>query len=195
MKKFLKFLSLMAFALVMVVSLGSCGSSYDFYEDYSSADIDEDSDFKFKAVTVSQVEEFRTNGTPNGFVLLVGNSDYEASITAVNQIYAEAESINYEGIILYLSVTDIISSISKKKDTCEALGISHIDDSNNGIIAVCYKPNGTIYFDSYSGSDYHIYDTELERFKVNDGADFSFIALTDYISEYYPLTSLDDLKK
>ena len=195
MKKFLKFLSLMAFALVMVVSLGSCGSSFDFYEDYASADIDEDSDFKFKAVTVKQVNEFRTNGTPNGFVLLVGNSDYSTAVTAVNQIYAEAESINYEGIILYLSVTDIITSISKKKDACDKLGISHIDDATNGLIAVCYKPNGNVYFDTFSGSDYTIYDNELERFMVNDGADFSFIALTDYISEYYPLTSLDDLKK
>ena len=195
MKKFLKFLSLMAFALVMVVSLGSCGSSYDFYEDYSSADIDEDSDFKFKAVTLKQVSEYRTNGTPNGFILLVGNSKYDTAVSAVNAIYKEAESINYDGVILYLSVTKIISSISKKKDACEKLGINHIDDKTNGLIAVCYKPNGSIYFDSYSGDGYNTYNAELERFMVNSGSDFSFIALTDYISEYYALKSLDDLKK
>lgn len=195
MKRISKIISVLILGIILTFSLASCNSDYDFYKDYASADISSDSDFKYEAVTTDVVKGLRDNKTKNGFVVILGTSSDSQCVSAIETIYSEAENVNYKGIVLYLSVTDIISSLSAQEETSEALGVKELTSANYGIVTVCYNADGSVKFDTSDPTKYEGVLTKLCAKSTNVKTGISTRALADYIFEYYPLKSIDDIKK
>ena len=110
MRKITKFLSLFAFAFVMLISLASCGSS-GFYKDYHDAGADIDKDHCFEVVSVSEAKTMITN--KESFILFMGSYTFDSCVKTVGTIQSEVDNIDYEGSILYLDITKIVKSTSK----------------------------------------------------------------------------------
>ncbi len=190
MKKFVKILSLIAIVFVMTISLASC--SYDVISDYNKheAALETDVKYSFEVLTIDQVKSYRDS--KKSFVLFVGTPTREACVSNVQKICEEAININYDGVFLYVDVTDALSSLSLHKETVEKLGVKEIDDATYGLVSVCYD-EGNVKWDT---SNTKTYEQMLKKFTSasdNVTTGISFRAITDYVKENYYLKNISEL--
>ena len=175
MRKITKFLSLFAFAFVMLISLASCGSS-GFYKDYHDAGADIDKDHCFEVVSVSEAKTMITN--KESFILFMGSYTFDSCVKTVGTIQSEVDNIDYEGSILYLDITKIVKSTSKMISTAKSLAIKEETLSKTTTTVLMYK-DGIIKMDS---QDTDRYSDGIKSFS-NGSETIAYRAVVDYIAE------------
>ncbi|MBO5542076.1 MAG: hypothetical protein J5936_01450 [Acholeplasmatales bacterium] len=191
MKKFVKILSLIAIVFVMTLSLASC--SYNFFSEYNGqgAEIStDDIKYSFEVLDADQVKTYKDD--KKSFVLFIGTHTKETCVNQVKKICEEATNINYDGVFLYVDVTDALSSLSLHKEYVEKLGVKEIDDSTYGLVAACYD-NGSVKWDTSNTSRYEKMLTKFTSASDNVSSGISFRAITDYVKENYYLKTINDL--
>lgn len=190
MKKFVKILSLLAIVFVMTISLASC--SYNFFSEYNDngAELDTEVDYSFEVLELDQVKSYRDN--KKSFVLFIGTPSRETCVNQVKKICEQATNINYDGIFLYIDITDALSSLSLHQEFDEKLGVKEIDDSTYGLVAVCYD-NGNVKWDTSNTSKYEKMLTKFTSSSNSVSSGISFRAITDYVKENYYLKTINDL--
>lgn len=190
MKRISKIVSMLFLGLFLGIFLASC-NEYNFYDDYKDANISEDADFKFEVITLDDAVEYKNNN--KSFVLILGTSTLDKCVSAIETIYNEAEYLNYDGLFLYVSVTDLISSIKGQNEPKEKLGIYSATSTNYGVVFACFD-KGVLQFDTSKPDKYEALLYKFCKGSTNVAEDISTRAVTDYIVEYYPISSLNDLK-
>lgn len=162
-----------ALAVTIVFSaLASCGST-SFYSEWSEAGADIKEDNVFSVLSVDDVVKKRDN--KDSFIIFAGSSSKSGARSAVEEIQAQADNLDYDGLVYFVNTKDILSSISSKKEATTKLGVKEIDSSE--LVVVCYK-EGAVFFDTSSSDSDH-----YERFKVNGS--LSYNALATYAFDYY----------
>lgn len=178
MKVFKKLLSVFVIFGFMFI-LASC-SGYNFYNDFKKAGAEIESDNSFLALSVDEVEQFRTD--KKEFVIIVGSSANEKCVSAITKIQNEFNNIKYKGKAYFLSVKDALSSLSEGSKVSKVLN-SPIDAGTDGIIFIGYDKTGNVKFNTHKDEVSKYLDAK--KFKPSDV--MAYRAIADYIAEYYPV--------
>ncbi|RIA78283.1 hypothetical protein EI71_00233 [Anaeroplasma bactoclasticum] len=171
MNKFKKIISALAVSIAFG-ALASCSSS-SFYSEWKEAGAEIEEENVFSLLTVDEVVAKRE--AKESFVIFAGSSLKSGAVSAVSEIQAAADNLDYTGKVYFVNTKDILASISLKKEATQKLGVVEIDSSN--LVAVCYH-SGDVFFDTSS-----TYTDHYDRFKISGS--ISYNALAVYTFEYY----------
>ena len=171
MNKFKKIISALAVSIALL-PLASCGST-SFYDEWKEAGAEIKEDNIFSVLSVDDVVNKRD--AKETFVIFVGSSSKSGAVDAVSSIQAQADNLDYDGLVYFVNTKDILKSIPLKKEATTKLGIKEIDSSD--LVVVCYK-EGSVFFDTSSSDSDH-----YERFMINGS--LSYNALATYVFDYY----------
>ena len=171
MKSFKKIVAAL-FGFSLLVMLASC-SGYNFYRDFKNKGADIDSDHSFVVLTIDDVKAKK--GTEE-FSLIIGNSNKDECVTAIEKMQDEFNTINFEGTVNYFSVKGM--TLSERQEATKALGTDI--DSSDGIIFVAYKKDGSFKFKTSKSTD-----LDAKKFRVDGSGSLAYRAIADYIAETY----------
>ena len=158
------------FVFGFLVILASC-SGYNFYRDFKNAGANIDTDHQFVVLSIDEVSAKKGS---EEFSIVIGNSNKSDCVTAIEKMYDEFKTINFEGTVNYVSVKGM--TFTERQDATKALGTDI--DSGDGIIFVEYKKDGSIKFNTSKSTD-----LDAKKFRV-DGS-LAYRAIADYIAETY----------
>ncbi len=157
--------------------LTSCG--YNFYNDFKSKGAELENGNSFVVLTADEVNKKREDKNVE-FVIIIGSSNNENSVTAISKIQNEFDTIGYKGVCYFVNAQEAIKYQSKGAELTKALGVKSINPGTDGIIFVEYNKSGSVVCDSSKK------DEASKKFTQN-GSTLSARAIADYIAEYFPV--------
>lgn len=174
MDKFKKIFSALAVSIAFG-ALASCTTNA-FYNEWHEAGADIKEENVFSLLTVDEVVAKRE--AKESFIVYIGSSSKDGAVSAVSDIQAQADNLDYDGLVYFVNTKDILKTTEGKKNATNKLNVHEIDSGD--LVVLCYK-KGNVYFDtSSSANDYY------QRFIVNGALNYN--ALAAYTFEYYPVS-------
>jgi hypothetical protein len=178
MKKMIKRLALVMFAVFGLVSLASCGK-YNFYKDWTEAGADLEKENIYEVLTLEEVQAKRDN--KETFILVVGTSQSSTAVSSITMLQTQADYLGFEdaegnpGTIYFVDSTDYIETSTVRSKLTKALGIKKISNSTTSDLIVVTYVKGNVELDTSDD------DCEILEFLQSEYSGLSMEAVAYYL--------------
>lgn len=130
MKRFLKALTVLSLAFVMVISLASCG--YNFYDDWHSAGAEIEEDNIYVVITLEEAKKMKEDGEV--FALVYASSSSSSAVNVITTFQIQAEYLGNEDAKIYFVDSTDYTTKAKRAEVRDALNMHEAPETGDPVV-------------------------------------------------------------